>query len=110
MTDIKHVFFGIMGDLYGDAETENVDHRASLRRYAELSAEAIKREFGEGTEVDWDIQENVGGVTPWGLKTRVNGDTEHEDVERVDDIIGQVWQAWDWLVLIGSKLCPKLAN
>ena len=99
----KTVFFGIMaGDLFGDVdpEAEGYDAEASLYKYAELCEQAIKAEFakhGEVVEVSWNSQ-NASGVIPWGLKTRVDGETDHEDVEFVDNITGRVWQEWEWVV------------
>ena len=62
--------------------------------------QAIIKEFakhGETVEVSWDDQD-VGGVTPWGLKTRVDGETDHEDCEFVDTITGDVWMEFKWIV------------
>lgn len=97
------VFFGIMvGDLFGDVdpESENIDVHASVRNFAKLCETAIVEGFakhGETVTVEWDSQ-NVGGSTPYGLKTRVNGEFDHDDVEFVDKITGEVWAEWNWIV------------
>jgi len=99
----KTVFFGIMaGDLFGDVdpEAEGYDGQASLEKYGEMCSDAIIAGFkkhGERVTTEWESQ-NVGGVVPFGLKTRVDGETDHEDVDFVDNIIGEVWQSWEWVV------------
>lgn len=97
------VFFGIMvGDLFGDVDPdgENIDTSASVRKFAKLCETAITEGFakhGETVTVEWDSQ-NVTGSTPYGLKTKVNGEFDHDDVNFVDEIIGDVWSEWDWIV------------
>ena len=89
----KTVFFGIMtGDLFGNETTEGIDGDASVSRYAEMCEQAIIKGFAKHDEtvtVEWDSQD-AGGVTPWGLKTRVDGETDHKDVDFVDSITGDV--------------------
>lgn len=94
---VENVFFGIMvGDLFGHEDEDEYDVGASVEKYAELVTQKIKQEFGD-VDVDWE-QQNVGGATPHGLKTRVDGDTDHKEVETVDIIAGDVWNDWEWAV------------
>ena len=101
----KEVFFGIMvGDLFGDVDpqAEGYDEQASVEKYGQMCSDAIIVDFAKHNETvstEWESQ-NVGGVTPFGLKTKIDGDTDHEDVGFVDDILGEVWQSWDWVVEI----------
>lgn len=93
---VKSVFFGIMvGDLFAD-DDETVDVDASVRQYAEHVEAALKARYGD-IAVEWDSQ-NATGVVPYGLKTRVNGETDHPEVEAVNILIGEVWQGWEWAV------------
>ena len=97
----KTVFFGIMtGDLFGNEPTDGIDDEASVEKYGEMCIKAIAEGFakhGEQVHVEWESQD-VGGCIPWGLKTRVDGDTDHEDIEFVDSIIGDVWASWNWII------------
>ena len=95
---VTSVFFGIMeGDLYGDEDVDQIDGRASIAKYAEMVTAAIEAEYGSDVEVEWDSQ-NVGGAVPSGLKTRVNGEDDHEQTEDIDTLIAGIWQSWDWVV------------
>lgn len=95
---VKSVFFGILvGDMFADEDEETIDVDDSIRLFAEQVEEAIKEEYGDHVAVDWDSQ-NATGSIPAGLRTRVNGEDDHPDVEWIDSLISNVWQKWDWVI------------
>jgi hypothetical protein len=101
MMETVSVFFGIMvGDLFGSESTDGIDVDASVRKFANKCVKEIQGGFkkhGEKANVSWESQP-VGGAVPQGLKTKINGDTDHADIEFVDRIIDGVWDGWDWIV------------
>ena len=98
------VFFGIMvGDMFDSTEEmDNIDEALSILQYAKLCEAEIICRFAKHDEiatVEWEAQ-NVGGSVPFGLRTKVNGVADHDDIEFVNNIFGEVWQEFEWLVEI----------
>jgi hypothetical protein len=95
------VFFGIMeGDLFGDEPTDGIDERASIEKFANKCVKEIQAGFkkrGKKANVSWAPQAACG-VIPASLQTKVNGDTDHADIEFANRIIDGVWNGWDWIV------------
>ncbi len=104
------VFFGIMvGDLFlGEEhlpEGVEIDYDASVTKYAKMCEAAIVAEYARHNQVaivSWDSQD-VGGATPSGLMTRVHAvnfvlPNDYHEIEFVDGIISEVWEAWKWCV------------
>lgn len=95
-----NVFFGIMtGDLFlGEEylpEGTTIDYDASVEKYAQMCEKQIMTVFPEA-EVQW-VSEDYGKAVPYNLQTTVNGDFDHENVQDIDDILGKVWETWEWL-------------
>lgn len=96
-----NVFFGIMtGDLFlGEEylpEGTTIDYDASVKKYGQMCEKQIMTVFPEA-EIEW-VSEDCGGAVPCNLQTTVNEDFDHENVQDIDDILGEVWETWEWLV------------
>lgn len=107
---IRTGFLG--GDLFGDMlhEERPVDERESIRRYARMVQDALEQEF-PGADIDVNYEMEGTGATPATLETVVTdpenidhrpGDYAHHEgtriAERVDEIAGEIWESWDWVV------------
>lgn len=93
--EITYGFYS--ADLFSFDEAEQYDERASAERYAEQVRKAIQDAYpGASVEVLW--QSGATGCLPEGLKTRVDGMTTSLDAMYVDEIAGDVFAEFGWMV------------
>jgi hypothetical protein len=93
-------------DLLDDDETtEGVHIEASQRRYVEM-VEAALREAFPGAEIVTHTHQATG----WSHPVSVNGDEGHVLAGAVDDVIGNVYQGWDWLVMADTAATHEAAG
>lgn len=102
------------GFLGGNLFVEDGDDRgtydigASAARYAEMCREALEREF-PGADIRIQYEVMASGAIPLPMRTYVRtpdgmeyypGDHDEAGAiaERVDNICGEVWESWEWVV------------
>jgi len=80
-------------DLWADEPEEGTDVEASERRYVEM-VEAALQEAYPGVEIITHTHQATG----WSRPASVNGLADTAECAAVDDVIGSVYQGWEWLV------------
>lgn len=94
---ITSVFFGVMSaDLLDSDGAKRYNEAKSAAAFAKSVANKLGRRY-RGAEIDYRIVSGISGSTPHSLKTRVNGETDHDEVEAVDNIIGETFAGFGWL-------------
>lgn len=74
--------------IWGNTSTDDIDIIASEEELAQRVAAAIAKEYGCAVEV---TIENI-------FDTKILGLDEFTDVERINEIISDIWETWDWVV------------
>ena len=86
------------GFLTGNLITDDngLDIAATAACYARLLTDAIQAAYPDAdVDVDW---QDAYGELPYPLKTQVDGDTDHEDCQSIDEIAEEVFSAGEFYV------------
>lgn len=95
--EITDVFFGVMSaDLLDSDGAQRYNEAKSAAAFAKSVAVALRKRYKKA-QIRYSIVSGISGATPHNLKTRVNGDTGHNEVPWVDDAIGKVFSGYHWL-------------
>ena len=84
-------------DLWADEPEEGTDVEASGRRYVEMVEVALQEAY-PGAEIVTHTHQATG----WSRPVSVNGLADTTECAAVDDVIGSVYQGWEWLVTTES--------
>lgn len=96
------------GNIFSEYDERPVDVAASCARYKDMLHEALEKEFpGADIRVHYEVM--ASGATPLPMRTYVRtpdgleyypGDHDEAGAiaERVDNICGEVWESWEWVV------------
>lgn len=97
-------------DAMGFETSEAVDavnYKASMQAYETMIAGALEAAY-PGAEIT--IETGYGRI-------EVNGQSDHDEVPAVSDLVNQVWQSWEWVVnknpaavALGSMTSAKKAK
>lgn len=74
--------------MYGSNGAEGYDAMASEMKYEEMLTAALQEAY---PDVEIEVTTGYGRVM-------VDGDTAHEEVDTVNQILHKVWSSFDWLV------------
>jgi len=80
--------------MFGAEGAGNYDQQGSCNKYETLLTGALQAYY---PGIDVTVTTGYGRVS-------VDGDTAHTEVDRINAIINQVWQSWDWLVGRGNMV------
>ena len=80
-------------DLWADEPEEGTDVEASERRYVEMVEAALQEAYPSA-----EIITHTHQATGWSRPASVNGLADTTECAAVDDVIGSVYQGWEWLV------------
>lgn len=94
---ITSIFFGVMSaDLLDSDGAKQYNEAKSAAAFAEGVTAALRKRY-KRAQITYNIVSGISGATPRNLKTRVNGETDHDEVEAVDNIIGETFAGFGWL-------------
>jgi len=118
--DIRSGFLGgnIIADDLGHERPVNLG--ASCARYAKLCREAIEAEY-PGADVTIGYEVNASGGTPCTLETSVltadgtgnigaYGSEANSIADHVDDLMGHIWEAYEWVVYEEAETDDELTD
>jgi len=80
-----------------DEDPEKYDEQASAEKYARQVEDKLHEAY-PGAEVEVVYDFGASGVLPDSLRTEVNGQNDHDEVNTVEHLAGLVYQDFEWCV------------
>lgn len=89
---LKDIQIKINNDgIWSDTSLDDVDTSASENELAQRVANAVAKKYGYAVEV---TIENIPDTKVLGLDEF----TDSNDIERIKEIIADIWATWDWVI------------
>lgn len=99
-TPVLEIFYGFHAQnlIDGAENADTIDLKASAKKYADQIREALTKNY-PGAKIKIAYNLDTTGELPYLMRTKVNGETDHDEVQVIGGIANSVYEDFKWIVL-----------